>query len=74
MESISPKTTPVITIEELQNKLYSNSRVGARFDPIIIDEEDQESYLNCSLNAKRAKLDEVHIRPAKVNRRLFSNR
>ena len=81
MDSISPKITPVVTLEELQNKLYSNSRVGARFNPIIIDEQEQDSYLNCTLVAKRPKLDQVHMqchmncdKPAKVHRRLFSNR
>ena len=81
MDSISPKVTPVVTLEELQNTLYSISRVGARFDPIIIGEQEQDCYLNCTLVAKRPKLDQVDMqchlncdKPPKAHRRLFSNR
>ena len=81
MDSISPKISPLVTLEELENTLYSTSRVAARFDPLILGEQEEDSYLNSTPVPKRPKLDQVDMQghlncdnPPKARRRLFTNR
>ena len=73
MDSISPKISPVVTLDELENALYSTSRVAARFDPFILGEQEEESYQNTTPVPKRPKLDQCNNTP-KARRRLFTNR